>query len=150
MNINQRIQELICNSNVSQKALSSAISVPTSTLNNWIKLGRSIPSEYIIPICEFFDISIDYLLTGKEKSSQEEHLSENELEMLEIFQKFNDREQIKLIGKLEELYRQKQIKEDQKPAAFKVARSADGQFRKTELSAEELKRIHNLPEDTDF
>ena len=70
--------------------------------------------------------------------------------MLGIFQKFNDREQIKLIGKLEELYRQKQIKEDQKPAAFKVARSADGQFRKTELSAEELKRIHNLPEDTDF
>ena len=70
MNINQRIQELICNSNVSQKALSSAISVPTSTLNNWIKLGRSIPSEYIIPICEFFDISVDYLLTGKEKSSR--------------------------------------------------------------------------------
>lgn len=70
--------------------------------------------------------------------------------MLEVFQKFNEREQLKLIGKLEELLRQKQIKENQQPAAFKVARSSDGQFRKTELSAEELERIHNLPEDTDF
>ena len=70
--------------------------------------------------------------------------------MLAVFQKFNEREQLKLIGKLEELLRQKQIKENQQPAAFKVARSSDGQFRKTELSAEELERIHNLPEDTDF
>lgn len=98
----------------------------------------------------FFDVSTDYLLTGTEKSSPTENLSENELEMLEVFQKFNEREQLKLIGKLEELLRQKQIKENQQPAAFKVARSSDGQFRKTELSAEELERIHNLPEDTDF
>ena len=87
---------------------------------------------------------------GTEKSSPTDNLSENELEMLEVFQKFNEREQLKLIGKLEELYRQKQIKVNQKTVAIIIARSSDGKFRKTELTAEELERIENLPEDTDF
>ncbi len=150
MTISQRIFYLFKTQGKKQKELSKCTGISTSTISAWNKRGTDPAAEYISTIADFFEVSTDYLLTGKEKSSQEEHLSENELEMLEIFQKFNDREQIKLIGKLEELYRQKQIKEDQKPAAFKVARSADGQFRKTELSAEELKRIHNLPEDTDF
>lgn len=150
MTISQRIFYLFKTQGKKQKELSKFTGISTSTISAWNKRGTDPAAEYISTIADFFEVSTDYLLTGKEKSSQEEHLSENELEMLEIFQKFNDREQIKLIGKLEELYRQKQIKEDQKPAAFKVARSADGQFRKTELSAEELKRIHNLPEDTDF
>ena len=150
MTISQRIFYLFKTQGKKQKELSKCTGISTSTISAWNKRGTDPAAEYRSTIADFFEVSTDYLLTGKEKSSQEEHLYENELEMLEIFQKFNDREQIKLIGKLEELYRQKQIKEDQKPAAFKVARSADGQFRKTELSAEELKRIHNLPEDTDF
>lgn len=121
----------------------------TSKLTAW-KNGSIPNGTVLLLISEFFSVSIDYLLTSKEKNSSTDNLSENELEMLEIFQKFNDREQIKLIGKLEELYRQKQIKENQQPTAFKVAHSADGKFRKTELSPEELERIHNLPDDTDF
>lgn len=75
------------------------------------------------------------------------NLDDRKKEMLEVFQKFNDGEQIKLIGKLEELYRQKQIKEC---VAHKVARASDGQFRRTEISKEELERIDNLPEDNDI
>jgi len=70
--------------------------------------------------------------------------------MLDVFKQFNEREQIKLIGKLEELYRQKQIKENTQPSAFKVARSTDGTLKKTDVSDKELERIHNLPIDTDF
>lgn len=143
-----RMIDLCENNNITITTLLDKFTNSRSTINAW-KNGN-ISTELLPNIAKELNVSLDILLTGEEKGSQEEHLSENELEMLEIFQKFNDREQIKLIGKLEELYRQKQIKEDQKPAAFKVARSADGQFRKTELSAEELKRIHNLPEDTDF
>lgn len=125
------------------------MNLSTSKLTAW-KNG-SIPNGItLLLISEFFNVSIDYLLTGSEKNSTTNNLSENEIEMLEIFKKFNDREQIKLIGKLEELYRQKQIKENQKPVAIKIALSSDGKFRKTELTAEELERIENLPEDTEF
>lgn len=91
----------------------------TSKLTAW-KNG-SIPSGTILLlISEFFNVSVDYLLTGKEKNSSTDNLSENEQEMLDVFSKFNDREQIKLIGKLEELYRQKQIKELQKITATQI------------------------------
>ena len=94
------------------------------------------------------NISLEFLLTGKE--AQINNLSDNEQEMLDVFSKFNEREQIKLIGKLEELYRQKQIKESQQPAALKVSRSPDRKFRRTEISKEELEKINNLPEDNDI
>ena len=150
MTISQRVFHLLAKQGKQQNELSDFTGISTSTISAWNTRGTNPAADTISAIADFFDVSTDYLLTGTEKSSPTENLSENELEMLEVFQKFNEREQLKLIGKLEELLRQKQIKENQQPAAFKVARSSDGQFRKTELSAEELERIHNLPEDTDF
>ena len=150
MTISQRVFHLLAKQGKKQNELSDFTGISTSTISAWNTRGTNPAADTISAIADFFDVSTDYLLTGTEKSSPTENLSENELEMLEVFQKFNEREQLKLIGKLEELLRQKQIKENQRPAAFKVARSSDGQFRKTELSAEELERIHNLPEDTDF
>lgn len=141
--------ELCRKKNTTPTALTLKLGLSKGNANSWKKGGN--PSvEVLIKLADELNCTVDLLLGRHESSSLTDNLSENELEMLEVFQKFNDREQIKLIGKLEELYRQKQIKESQKPAAFKVARSADGQFRKTELSSEELERIHNLPEDTDF
>ena len=125
------------------------MNLSTSKLTAW-KNGSIPNGTTLLLISEFFDVSIDYLLTGLERNSPTDDFSQNEIEMLGIFKKFDDREQIKLSGKLEELYRQKQIKENQKTVAIKIARSSDGKFRKTELTAEELERIENLPEDTDF
>lgn len=50
----------------------------------------------LIKISEKFQLSLDYLVLGKSIN-----LTQNEKEMLEIFKNFNDREQIKIIGKLE-------------------------------------------------
>ncbi len=131
------------------KFVTDILHMSSSKVTAW-KNGSIPKYEILNLIANHFNTTIGSLFDGAEKTSPIDDLSENELEMLEVFQKFNDREQLKLIGKLEELYRQKQIKENQQSAAFKVARSSDGQFRKTELSAEELERIHNLPIDTDY
>jgi bacteriophage CI repressor helix-turn-helix domain len=66
MLIGERLQTELTNKGLKQKELALAISVPTSTINNWIKKSRDIPSQYIIPICEFLKISVPYFLTGKE------------------------------------------------------------------------------------
>ena len=146
----EQFNKLCINENTTPtKFVTEILHLSSSKVTAW-KNG-SIPKYEILDlIANHFNVTVGYLFDGDQINLPKENLSENEFEMLEIFQKFNNREQIKLIGKLEELYRQKQIKENQKPAAFKAARSSDGQFRKTELSAEELERIHNLPEDTDF
>lgn len=136
--------------NREQKELTKYLGLNSVAFSEW-KSGKSKSyRKYLIEIADFFNISIDYLVYGKEKNSSTDNLSENEREMLDVFSKFNDREQIKLIGKLEELYRQKQIKESQQPAALKVSRSPDKKFRRTEISKEELERINNLPEDNDI
>mgnify|MGYP002554070149 CR=1 FL=1 len=148
--IGQKIKSLRIALGLSREQLSEIIEVTHKSIYRY-ETGKSLPdTTALVKLATYFDVSTDYLLTGTEKSSPTENLSENELEMLEVFQKFNEREQLKLIGKLEELYRQKQIKENQKTVAIKIARSSDGKFRKTELTAEELERIENLPEDTDF
>lgn len=150
MTISQRVFYLLEKQGKTQKGLSEFTGISKSTISAWNTRGTDPAADLISTIADYFAVSTDYLLTGNESTMTTNNLPINEQEMLDIFRKFNEREQIKLIGKLEELYRQKQIKENQQSPAFKVARSSDGEFRKTELSAEELKRIHNLPEDTDF
>ena len=114
------IIEILEKKHLKQSDLCAYIGINTSTMTTWKSRKTDPPAKYIILICEFLNISPYVLLTGKEKSSSTDNLSENEQEMLNIFSKFNDREQIKLIGKLEELYRQKQIKELQKITATQI------------------------------
>ena len=130
MTISQRVFYLLDKQGKKQNELSRFTGISTSTISAWNKRGTDPAADTISTIADFFGVSTNYILTGQEKES----LSINESEMLEVFKKFDEREQIKLIGKLEELYRQKQIKEKAQ----------------TDVSDKELERIHNLPIDTDF
>lgn len=105
------IIEILEKKHLKQSDLCAYIGINTSTMTTWKSRKTDPPAKYIILICEFLNISPYVLLTGKEKSSSTDNLSENEQEMLNIFSKFNPIEQAKLIGKLEGLYRYKQIKE---------------------------------------
>ncbi|UKI15865.1 MAG: helix-turn-helix domain-containing protein [Ruminococcus sp.] len=64
----------------SERSIGIFLGVGSSTVNNWIKLDRSIPSEYIIPICEFIGITPYLLLTGKEEPPSA-GLSDDEAEL---------------------------------------------------------------------
>jgi len=151
VNFSQRISTLLMETNHTQAELSRFIGVKANTVSDWINKGTSPKIEHLYRIADFFSVSFDYLFIGKNSEIRDiSELTENEQEMLDVFKQFNEREQIKLIGKLEELYRQKQIKENTQPSAFKVARSTDGTLKKTDVSDKELERIHNLPIDTDF
>lgn len=104
-----------------QKELTKYLGLNSVAFSEW-KSGKSKSyRKYLIEIADFFNISIDYLVYGKEKKSLTENLSENEQEMLDIFSKFNKIEQAKLIGKLEGLYRYKQIKESKQLEKSDVA-----------------------------
>lgn len=104
MKINEFLKNILRESKHTQRQLSEFIGVPTSTVNNWLKLNRSIPAECIIPICEFLNVSPCYLLTGEDNSSKDTEISftnEIEKEALCLFKKLPEREQLKLIGRME-------------------------------------------------
>lgn len=64
------ILKLIKEKGISQKELTVAIGVSSGNFSDW-KKKRSKPSSNILKkIAEYFNVSVDYLLTGEEKSPQ--------------------------------------------------------------------------------
>lgn len=114
------------------------------TFSDW-KAGKSTSyRRYLIEIAEFFNTSIDYLVYG---TAPEKELTQNETELLELFRSFPEREQIKLLGKIETLLEESRRTEI---VGLKIARRTDGEAVRTGVTAEELEEITQLPEETDF
>ena len=104
MTINERLKEMLKSKKQTQLELSEAIQVPKSTVNTWVKLGRDIPAQSIISICGFLECSVEYLLTGQEtEKAPTLELSEDERDMLELFQKIPYKDQQRLIGRLQQV-----------------------------------------------
>lgn len=81
--------------------LCKILEIGTGQTTTWKKRNSDPPAKYIASICEFLEVTPEYLLTGTE-SNNDLNLNENEQEMLEKFKKLPNREQIKVIGIVEE------------------------------------------------
>ncbi|HBB28563.1 MAG TPA: hypothetical protein DC000_04820, partial [Clostridiales bacterium] len=99
MDINKFIIDLLDIQHRKQKDLAEYLAISTSTLNNWLKLNREIPSSYIIPICEFFKISPYLLLTGIDQDILN-NLTPDETELLENYRRLRSVEKFKVLGRI--------------------------------------------------
>ncbi|MCM1316036.1 MAG: hypothetical protein NC244_11790 [Alistipes senegalensis] len=75
------------------------------SLSGW-KKGASPNSDIVMKLSVRLNVPTDYLLFGKEETSRiiempTISLTENEAELLNLFKQLSDREQLKLIGKVE-------------------------------------------------
>lgn len=91
----------LCNKKgLSPTAILQKLGVSTSKLTAWKK--GSLPSaSMLILISEFFEVSIDYLLTGKE--NKETKLTPDEQELLKIYGKLANEEKKEAVKRVEEL-----------------------------------------------
>lgn len=144
----EQLKQACKDNNTSVTAVLKKIGVGAANGTYW-KNGSSPSADIVIQLSELLHVSTDFLLKGKKDISSTIDLSMNEQEMLDVFSKFNDREQIKLIGRLEELYRQKQIQEDQQSVqkAYIAARSYDNHAPETVVG--DFSEIFNAPDATD-
>lgn len=146
MSMVDRICELARNEGLSIAALEKAVGLSNGIIGKWKKQSPSCDKLKLI--ADYLNTTIDYLLTGIGNE-----LKQNETEMLEIFREFDDREQIKIIGRMEEWLEVKKRRaaiNPQRIVGVQVARRTDGKFVKEPVTAEEMERIKALPEDTDF
>jgi transcriptional regulator with XRE-family HTH domain len=79
-------------SGISPTALLRTLNISTSKLTAW-KNGSMPNSEFLIPISEYLQCSIDYLLLGKESYQS---LNEPENELISIFRKLPYEKQISI------------------------------------------------------
>lgn len=104
MDILDRITMLL--GNREQKELTNYLKLNNVAFSEW-KSGKSKSyRKYLIEIAEFFDVSIDYLVYGKEKSSPVEQLTADEQRLLTYYKKLNDIDKGVVIGRAEQLAEQ--------------------------------------------
>lgn len=94
-----RISSLLSKNNISGTDFAPTLGLKKSPLTDW-KNGKSAPTlEHIITICEFFGISADYIIWGKESSSNATPLiSAHDRELLLRFHQLNHAQQERCIG----------------------------------------------------
>ena len=66
MTIAERMFILLEKKNKKSVDLASILAVGTGQISTWKKRNTDPPAKYIPKICEFLDVSYEYLLTGKE------------------------------------------------------------------------------------
>lgn len=95
MDIVQNINQCIENTNYTLTELERICGFPKSSMRKW---SENIPSiSKVAKVADVLNVSLDYLYYGKEKSSSSE-LSEDERELLTIFNLVSEREKGELIG----------------------------------------------------
>ncbi len=99
--INKRLFQKMKENNIKPATLADYLGVNKSVIYTWRTRETDPGSEFILRICDFLNITIEWLITGKEKPDTN-NLTENEKELLQHFQKLPDREQIKFIGRIED------------------------------------------------
>lgn len=85
----ERIKSILkTNKSLNQKDLSAYLNKAPSTISQWLTQNRDIPAECIIPICEYFDCSINWLLTGTDHAND---ASSAEQKLLNLYRQADER-----------------------------------------------------------
>ena len=105
MDICQNLNSILKKRKISQKKLCQQIGITESKLSYWLTKGKSIPSEYIVPICNYLNISLSVLLTGQEKDSKNHiTLSKEEIEFIKEYRYLSDKSKSEIRNTLNHLY----------------------------------------------
>ena len=97
MNIVENIEKIMKIKKITAYQLEKDIGISQNTFSNWRK-GRQPSVDKIAKIIPYLGVTPNELF-GYEST---ELLTDNEKELLNLFQKLPDREQIKFIGRLED------------------------------------------------
>ncbi|MCY9434197.1 helix-turn-helix domain-containing protein [Bacillus haynesii] len=76
MKLGENLKELREGKNLSQKALGKKLGLAESTIGMYEQGKRRPDYETLIKIADFFEVSIDYLIRGESKESQEKIFTE--------------------------------------------------------------------------
>lgn len=96
MTISQRIFAILKEKKLKQKELAQRTGISESAISDWKKKGTNPAAENISAIADFLGVSLEYLVTGKEKSPS---LPNDELELLKYYKELPTHGRLKLIGR---------------------------------------------------
>ena len=110
MNFAERLDELRAETKMNSLRLSKEIGGSDRVIGAWRKGEYEPKLESLIRLADFFNVSLDYLAGRsdvREMSIKKEpapEISENGQEVLKIYNRLPEREQLLLLGRLQERY----------------------------------------------
>lgn len=107
MTIGNRVLYLLKKNNLKQKELAEYLGTKPSTVSGWKQENKNPSSNFILPICQFLNISVIYLLTGIEENNNNE-INEK---LLTSFQQLNEDNQDIIIGEIKKLLKEQRNNE---------------------------------------
>lgn len=134
MDILDRIIELLGDRD--QKELTEYLGLKNVAFSEW-KSGKSKSfRKYLIEIAEFFNVSLDYLVFGKEQANFSNML-EDEKELLEYYNELDDISKASVLGKAEGLAEAARRKRELEAATKEKSKAKITPFPEPDLSDDE-------------
>ncbi|MEZ3453931.1 MAG: helix-turn-helix transcriptional regulator [Oscillospiraceae bacterium] len=95
MTISQRIFYILKQKGKKQKELAEYTGISTSAISAWNKNNTNPAAENLSTIADFLEVSLEYLITGKEKGICN---NDPEQELIESYRKLSDFEKGEVLG----------------------------------------------------
>ncbi|MCU7380466.1 helix-turn-helix domain-containing protein [Clostridiales Family XIII bacterium ASD5510] len=97
--MNNRVISLINSSGMSDYAISKELSLGNGIIGKWRKGLQNPSTDAVIKIANYFNVSTDYLLTGKE-TSQVSSISQEDQEWLDLIHQLPPEKMYEFKGEL--------------------------------------------------
>ncbi len=96
--LTDRIDNLMYIKGINRAGLCREINLPESTYRMWIK--GSLPNiEAAYKVAQYFDVSMEFLLTGKDKDKRNEfYLTDEEKQLIDVFRELDKSKKADLIN----------------------------------------------------
>lgn len=113
----ERLINLKTKNNIMAKDVALNIGISKQAFSQYEKQQSAPSADILVSIAEYFDVSLDYL-TGRTdnpnliSNSNEQNLTQEEVELLEDFRLLNKHEQNIIIGKISEMIYNKIVEEN--------------------------------------
>lgn len=96
----ERLQKVCKDRGTTITAVAKTLNLSTGSGTNW-KNGKMPSVDVAKQIADYLKVSMDYLMSDTE-DLHNRPLTDNEIAMLELFEKLGERDQARFIGRLEE------------------------------------------------
>ncbi len=86
----ERIDKKLKEKNIKRVGMCEDIGIDTSIMTAWKKRGTIPAADICLKIAEYLGTSVEYLVTGKEKDLSSVDLTQEEEEVLDVWENLND------------------------------------------------------------
>ena len=90
-----KLKDLRKERGLTQEQLAEIINIPKITYQNYERETRKIPTDLLLELADFYNVTIDYMLDREFTGGQK--ITESEYELLSVYRKLNEFEQKRLL-----------------------------------------------------